>query len=228
MTSLIPRIESLPEEQRKLWPLLTPVAEKGFVLYGGTAIALHLGHRISVDFDFFTSNSFENKEILKGFPFLANYDILQYEKNTLSILTNGVKISFFGEISFGRVGNPSITTDNSLQVASLDDLMATKLKALFDRVSYKDYFDISTMIQHGVSLAKGLASAEQMFGIDFAPAIALKTLTYFHGGSVEELGEQDRKVLRDAVQQVNNLPQSRIVSTELSVHSTKKINVRKR
>ena len=51
---LIPRLDALPEAQRHLWPMLQPLAGLGFVLYGGTAISLRLGHRQSVDFDFFT------------------------------------------------------------------------------------------------------------------------------------------------------------------------------
>ena len=55
MTTFEPRLDILPAAQRKLWPELKPVQQQGFVLYGGTAIALRLGHRQSVDFDFFSS-----------------------------------------------------------------------------------------------------------------------------------------------------------------------------
>lgn len=51
-----PRMEILPPAQQRLWPELQPAAELGFALYGGTAIALRLGHRASVDFDFFPKN----------------------------------------------------------------------------------------------------------------------------------------------------------------------------
>ena len=47
-----PHLDILPEEQRICWSLLNGVSEEGFVLYGGTALALRLGHRQSVDFDF--------------------------------------------------------------------------------------------------------------------------------------------------------------------------------
>jgi len=46
----------LPLAQQRLWPELRKAADLGFVLYGGTAIALRLGHKISVDFDFFLKN----------------------------------------------------------------------------------------------------------------------------------------------------------------------------
>ncbi|MFT4276024.1 MAG: nucleotidyl transferase AbiEii/AbiGii toxin family protein [Rhodopseudomonas sp.] len=50
-----PCLEVLPEAQRQIWPLLGFSSGLNFVLYGGTAVALHLGHRVSVDFDFFRS-----------------------------------------------------------------------------------------------------------------------------------------------------------------------------
>lgn len=53
MKQLSPHKEILPTSQQEVWPELSDIKKLGFVLYGGTAIALQLGHRISVDFDFF-------------------------------------------------------------------------------------------------------------------------------------------------------------------------------
>jgi hypothetical protein len=54
MTVIEPRLDVLPTAQRALWTSLRPVAQSGFVLYGGTAVALYEGHRVSIDFDFST------------------------------------------------------------------------------------------------------------------------------------------------------------------------------
>jgi len=67
-----------------------------------------------------------------------------------------VKLSFFGGIGLGRVGEPIQTTDGVLLVASMDDLMATKLKAILDRAEARDYRDIAAMLRHGASLERGL------------------------------------------------------------------------
>src|SRR6266436_3701794 len=74
-----------------------------------------------------------------------------------------VKVSFFGGIGFGCVNDPLQTRDGALLVASLDDLMATKLKATLDRAEAKDYRDIAEMISAGVSLPAGLSAFKQMF-----------------------------------------------------------------
>jgi hypothetical protein len=70
MPDLSPRLEVLPQAQRLLWPALQPAADLGFALYGGTAIALRLGHRTSIDFDFFSSDALDRNALFAAMPFL--------------------------------------------------------------------------------------------------------------------------------------------------------------
>ena len=204
-----PHLDILPEEQRICWSLLNGVSEEGFVLYGGTALALRLGHRQSVDFDFFSHLPLNRGRLLARFPFLLESEDLQNDSNawTVRFCPKGgrrdVKLSFFGTIDFGRVGRPDLSTGPSnILVASLDDIMATKLKVLFDRVSAKDYVDIATMIEKGVSLTKGLASARALFGKRFSPQLALDTLIWFEGMSTEQLPQAKRRTLLEKVRAV--------------------------
>ena len=127
--SLFPRLDILPSAQRNLWPELATVSRHSFVLYGGTAVALYLGHRESVDFDFFTNRPFQPDELFADYSFLADSEVFQSQPNTLTILTAGrdtdrVKISFFGGLRFGRLGPPLRTPDGVMNVASLADLLA--------------------------------------------------------------------------------------------------------
>jgi len=218
-----PDREILPAGQRRLWPELRPATGLGFVLYGGTAIALRLGHRVSVDFDFFTDRPLEKEALYEAFSFLSRSIVLKEEKNTLLVNVppvdserETVKVSFFGGISFGRVGTPQLTRDRVLSVASLDDLMATKVKTIIQRVSEKDYLDIAAMIKAGVSLAKGLAAARQMFGPAFQPGISLKTMIYFEGEDLQTLPSETRKILLEAVARVVELPEVRLISRTLT------------
>ncbi len=216
MTDFQPYLDILPDAQKEIWPLLTPATKLGFVLYGGTAIALQLGHRYSVDFDFFSDRTFEVHQIQGAFPFLKGAEVEQNSENTFTAKTkSGVLLSFFGGISFGRVGTPLTSNDNSVQVASLNDLMATKLKALFDRVECKDYRDISAILQHGVDLSGGLAAARTLYGENFQPGEALKAMTYFKGGDLVKLDMQDREILLDAARKVRTLPEVKILAKSL-------------
>jgi len=208
-----PKMGILPEAQKKIWPELARAKSLGFVLYGGTAIALRLGHRQSIDFDFFTDKPLDKTCIEAAFPFLATSTVLQDSTNTFEVLVpygdnraRYVKVSFFGMIDVGRVGEPELTNDDVLQVASLDDLMAMKVKVLLQRVEVKDYRDIAAMIRAGVSLSKGLAAAQAMWPARFQPSESLKALVYFEGGDLHELTLEEKESLVDAVSNVDDLP----------------------
>src|SRR5258707_11582982 len=164
-----PKLDILPPAQKEIWNSLVPAPDLNFVLYGGTAIALHLGHRESLDFDFFRSDPLDKGHIRAKFGFTHGAAILLDRPDTLVVLaempSGPVKISFFGGIGFGRVNDPLQTGDGTLLVASLDDLMATKLKATLDRAEAKDYRDIAEMISAGVSLSAGLSAFRKMFEV---------------------------------------------------------------
>lgn len=202
------KLDVLPAAQKEIWSDLAPAPHLNFVLYGGTAIALHLGHRESLDFDFFRSGPLDKDQLRAKFQFVRGAAVLQDAPETLVVLAERpagvVKVSFFGSIRFGRVSDPLWTCDGTLLVASLDDLMATKLKATLDRAEAKDYRDIAAMISAAVSLPVGLSAFKQMF--DGEPAQVLRAIGYFGDGDLNTLGVADRKLLRSARDEIGKLP----------------------
>ncbi len=217
-----PHVEILPTSQKQLWPELKPAAKLGFVLYGGTAIALRLGHRTSVDFDFFSEKPLNRESIRKAFQFVSHSTVIQDERNTLSVLVpygdsrhTHVKVSFFGKIGFGRVGEPGFTEDGVLEVASLNDLMATKIKVILQRADVKDYIDISEMLKAGINLSAGIAAACGFFGLDFQPSEALKALVYYADGDLHTLDHDRKGILIKAASSVRDLPKVPILSKRL-------------
>jgi nucleotidyltransferase AbiEii toxin of type IV toxin-antitoxin system len=216
-----PRLSVLPAAQRELWSALAPVPHLGFTLYGGTALAVRFGHRESVDFDFFSDRALEKAAIHERLPFIVGARVLQDEPDTLTVLLDRagdeVKLSFFGGIGFGRVADPDLTEDGVLEVASVDDLFATKLKVLLQRIEAKDYLDIAALIRHGASLERGLAAARALYGPAFQPSESLKALTYFDGGDLDRLASSDRRLLESAVRTCGNIPQIHIIGRELAL-----------
>jgi hypothetical protein len=214
-----PRLDILPAAQREIWPSLSAAPALSFVLYGGTAIALHLGHRQSVDFDFFRSEPLDKSELRKAFASVVNATILQDTPETLVVLaampSGPVKISFFGGIGFGRVNEPIQTRDGTLLVASLDDLMATKLKATLDRAEARDYRDIAQMISAGVSLSAGLGAFKQMFNGE--PAQVLRAIGYFKDGDLPTLAKADRELLQTARDRVTEVPEVHVTPGPLAI-----------
>lgn len=210
----------LPPEQKALLPLLGPTRRLGYTLYGGTAIALQLGHRESIDFDFFTDRPMNEEQLLTVMPALRSAQTTQREPETWTMIIRPegakreVKVSFFGGLGFGRVGQPILTDGKEIAMASLDDLMGHKLKVLLQRVEAKDYLDIAAMLAAGQSLEHGLGAASAMFST-FPPAEALRTLTYFKGGDLERVEQRDRDILRHAVSQASQVIDVKIISPEL-------------
>ena len=125
-----------------------------------------------------------------------------------------VKISFFGGIGFGCVRDPLKTRDGVLLVASLADLMATKLKATLDRAEVKDYRDIAAMISAEVSLSLGLSAFRQMFNGE--PAQVLRAIGYFKDGDLNTLSQSDQQLLRSARDGVDALPDVLLKSRSLA------------
>ncbi|MGH8672966.1 MAG: nucleotidyl transferase AbiEii/AbiGii toxin family protein, partial [Burkholderiales bacterium] len=127
------------------------------------------------------------------------------------------KVSFFGALGFGRVGDPLLTSDGVAQVASLEDLLAHKLKVMLQRAEKKDYEDVAAMLRAGASLARGLAAARQMFGTSFQPAASLKALTFFKDGDLRRLSQADRHDLISAAASVRELPRVALRSRSLAI-----------
>lgn len=198
MTPFRPRLEILPPEQRALWPELARVP-RSFVLYGGTGLALRLGHRTSVDFDFFAHDPLDHRALERDLPWLREGEALQEEANARVVLVRAsggvVKVSLFGRIGFGRVGEPEATEDGFVRVASLLDLAGTKVKALLQRVEAKDYLDIAAVLKTGLPLEQILGAARALFGPAFNPLIAQKTLAYFEGGDLASLPADVQQLL---------------------------------
>lgn len=199
-----PKLEILPPAQRRLWHELEQTPQE-FVLYGGTALALRLGHRHSEDFDFFSNAPFVPAGLRERIPYLQIAEITQLGTNTLTAIVdrNGpVKVSFFGGLSLNRVHDPDVAADNRIQVASLLDVAATKLSTIQQRAQARDYQDIAAMVGAGLSLADAIGAATAVYGSTFNGALSLKALTYFCDGDLPNLNATMQKKLRELAGQV--------------------------
>lgn len=152
--------------------------KKDFYLARGTGLALQIGHRDSIDFDFFSKENinttrlfqklktiFKSKKILK----------VQEEKNTLTIiLDESIKISFF-TYNYELLEAPIIT--ENLKLASILDIGCMKLSAIVSRTTWKDYIDLYFILQR-IKLPELLNETAKKFQ-DLDTALILKSLTFF-------------------------------------------------
>jgi hypothetical protein len=206
MRKFSPHLEILPPAQLRLWPELDQVPTE-FTLYGGTAIALHLGHRQSVDFDFFGNRPFDPTELQAAIPFLAKARVRQRERNTLTAILDRegqVAVSFFGVPNLPRLVAPLVSDDNGLKVASLLDLAGTKASVVQVRPEAKDYLDLDMLITKGeITLPMALTAAQALYGASFNPQITLKALSYFEDGDLQRLPEDAKTRLATAARGVD-------------------------
>ncbi|MDO8610059.1 MAG: nucleotidyl transferase AbiEii/AbiGii toxin family protein, partial [bacterium] len=181
----------LSESRKKI--LLTFVSWKNeFYLAGGTGLALQIGHRDSVDFDFFTKRSFDTSVIIEKLSKLfdkVSFTVTQVEKNTVSILLQSeIKISFMTYDY--ELLNPLIQTEY-MNIASISDIACMKLSTIMQRSSLKDYVDLYEIMKI-YSLDQLLLFAKKKYPI-IDLSVILKSLSYFEDIVDEPLIYQDEK-----------------------------------
>ena len=194
----------LSPAQRRLWDEPSEIPDH-FVLYGGTALALRMGHRKSEDFDFFTNRHFDPVGLEREIAWLDQAVRLQSAPNTLVAIVDRdgpVKLLFFGGLTIRRVGTPERTKGPGILISSLLDIAATKVKSVQDRAEAKDYLDLASIITGGVGSAESLGAARAVYGERFSPVLSLKALCYFEDGDLPTLPDAVRSTLRDAAGRV--------------------------
>jgi hypothetical protein len=167
-----------------------------FVLYGGTALALQLGHRVSEDFDFFSSIGFDPDGLRSRLAFFRELDpidpnawVHRKRDNLEAYVDRGrpVKLAFFGGLdTLGRVEDPRQPAGSRVQVASLLDLAGMKMRVIQVRGNWKDYVDIHTLVSHGIDVASGLAAGKAI-DRNFDPSISIRALQFYGDGTLDRV-----------------------------------------
>ncbi len=169
----------LPADTARSWELIAPILPDSAVLYGGTAIAVHLQHRVSRDLDFFLHTDFDTQAIAHALSRCGTFAATQRSADTLNGIFNATKVQFLRVYKQQPVG-PS-TEVAGIRVAHLHDLMATKLKVVADRGELRDYFDVMTLEHTGLSVETGLILYRKRYGLDSTTDLSpiVRALGYF-------------------------------------------------
>lgn len=147
----------LPRSTRRVWRALVGNLPAGAYLVGGTAIAAHLGHRVSRDLDFFVGEEFDPDVLTGRLERIGQFVPTLLAEGTLNGYVGETRIQFLDARDQYPV-DPSVDVAG-LPVAGLRDLLATKLKVVGDRGELRDYFDLlilerdaSLHVEHGLAL----------------------------------------------------------------------------
>ena len=184
--------EALTKKAAELFPLFRKF--KRFYLVGGTALALQIGHRISVDFDFFTSEKLSStllqqvKRIFSGHTLSVTYRAPEQ----LNVLIDNVKTTFF------RYPYPVVDECmgyKMVSIATVREIAAMKALAVGKRLAYKDYVDWYFLLnEEHVDLREVIASAKKKFEDDFNDRLFLGQLV-----SLEDISTQKIDFLREEI-----------------------------
>jgi len=168
--------EVLNPAQLGLLPLLSQFRRE-YYLVGGTAIALHIGHRRSVDFDMFKATTINHKKNLDRIVAAGvGYQITRRVEEQMNLIVNGVKLTFF-QYPFPII--PEDRFKNVFRMPSLVSLAAMKAYALGRRSKWKDYVDLYFLLTRYFSLPEVVAKSMELFGELFSEKLFRAQLSYF-------------------------------------------------
>ncbi len=140
---------------------------KPYILCGGTALAMQIGHRKSEDLDFMmwrksktekpevNWNAIE-KELTEKVGEIENFNMLGFDQ--VEFLVKGVKFSFFVSDNYSPVTSP-IEYLGNIRIADIEAIMAMKMEVMLRRMKFRDYYDIYCILRKGYSIHKGIEKA---------------------------------------------------------------------
>ena len=200
------QLHCLPAAQRRLWNELGEVPSE-FILCGGTALALLLGHRRSIDYDFFSYQNIDARRLKSTIPFLADAEVLQEERNTLTVAVKRGKpviVSFFGVPTLQRISLTKPLGQPKIQLASPIDLAGMKAAVVTQRVEMKDYLDLHALLtQTSLTILDALAAAAKIYGQRFNPLLSLKAIGDLQAPELAKLSPRVKRALHELVAEVD-------------------------
>jgi hypothetical protein len=154
----------LPDDTARSWETLAPVVPAVAYLAGGTALAVHLGHRTSRDLDFFFHEQLDLDGLVQALQSVGSFAVDRRDEGTLNGVFSQTKLQFLSAAGQHRL-DPT-TTVAGIEVAGLGDILAMKLKVIGDRGELRDYFDVMTIEREtGRTVEEGLALYLARYGV---------------------------------------------------------------
>ncbi len=155
---------------------------EGFNLVGGTALALQIGHRLSIDIDLFGNQEIREDEFVAELSTYGHVIKIKKSEKILVLSVDGIKVDFVN-YNYPNLESPKII--ENIRIASVKDIAAMKLNAIAGRGSKKDFIDLYFLIQH-YELKEILKFYSKKFP-DGSEFMVIKSLSYFEDADKEEM-----------------------------------------
>jgi nucleotidyltransferase AbiEii toxin of type IV toxin-antitoxin system len=198
--------------ERALAALVGASAITDFYLAGGTALALHLGHRLSEDLDFFSEVDFDERRLLVRLQVLPAFTMLSEAPATLHVLIAETKVSFLGypyPLLF------PLLQFKGTQVADWRDIACMKISAIASRGTRRDFIDL-----YSVARQLGLDHLLQLFqkryaAVNYSQLHIFKSLVYFEEAEKDPLPNLLADIAWPAVRQYFQAEVPRLAARQL-------------
>ncbi len=201
-------LDVLPKPQLQVWHFLRQHArvlrQWHFYLAGGTALALQLGHRQSVDFDFFSKEGGHTEALLAWLEQAPKSIVREVNQNTVHAEISGVKVSFIGGYRYSRVN--ALCIADGLDLADIVEIGLMKILAITHRATVRDYIDLAAILKNHVTLGRLMRQCKKKYGKRFNELLPLRALVSFEDLDMEmpkmfdtQLKKSWKMILRQAV-----------------------------
>ncbi len=167
MTELGELAAVLPSATRRAWGPVAQVTPPDGVLMGGTALAVHLRHRVSRDLDVFITSDFDVGALRDQLAAIGRFAVTQIGEGTLNGVFEEAKVQFLAAGGQRVLSEPTVVA--GMKVGAIEDLLATKIKVVGDRAELRDYFDLMAIEQHaGRFVEEGLQLYARRYGVEMS------------------------------------------------------------
>jgi len=168
-------LEIFSDRQQELLPFIAQF-KRSFYLAGGTAVALYIGHRRSIDFDLFTYSRLNKTKVRQKImqtPYKKN--LIFEDQDQIHFYLNDVKLTFF---NYPYQLEHSRKLDNIITLPSLLSLAAMKAFALGRRAKWKDYVDLYFIFKNFHTVKEIVTEANKIYGTLFSEKLFREQLAF--------------------------------------------------
>ena len=151
-------------------------------LVGGTALALQLGHRKSIDLDFFGTVDCEAEYLRESIAGIASLTILKESPHIHIYIVDGIKVDI---VNYKYPWLDDVVLEQGLRLASVSDIAAMKITAIIGRGTKKDFIDIAFLLHH-FSLEEILHFYAAKYN-DSSVFMAMTSLAYFDDAEADPM-----------------------------------------
>ena len=182
-----------------------------FYLAGGSALALHLGHRVSLDLDFFSLRQYSMRELINHLQMLGHLTIESQSADTLVGELNSVKLSFF---TYPYPLLAETVPCEGIQLASLLDIALMKIAAIGQRGTKRDFIDLYFLYQQGFTVEGLLQQMPQKFpSITYPSYHLLRALAYFDDAERDDMPKMLTLIQWETVRNFFSAKANRLLET---------------